>query len=120
MSKEIEGWPDSAPYPYRHVGTFAEPKESEVDCDYVARDKEYAKTAIVDEIGDYAYIMRCPWKLINEQARKIKDLEEHIKWLMNVGGEKLNMACGFDIFFRDMIIEKRKTKAKKLEDKKDE
>lgn len=109
----IEGWPDTDPYPYRHVGIFTEPDEPKVDCDYVARDKEYAKTAIVDEIGDYAYIMRYPWQLINEQAREIKELKEHIKWLKNVGGEHLNQACGYDILFRYMAFDKRKAKAKR-------
>ena len=113
MSENIEGWPDSDPYPFRGLGDWPPVQKEETDCDFVARDKDYAKTAIVEEIGDYAYIMKYPWQLINEQARKIKDLEEHIQWLKNVGGERLNMACGWDIFCRDMVIKQRNVTAKK-------
>ena len=111
MSKEIEGWPDSDPYPFRGLGDWPPVQKEEIDCDFVARDKDYAKTAIVEELGDYAYILQPAWRRINEQTQKIKDLEEHIQWLKNVGGERLNMACGIDIICRDMVIKQRNAKA---------
>lgn len=109
MAKKIKGWPDTDPYPFRNLG---KPLGEDEDCDFVKRDKEYAKTA---EIDDYAYIMAAAWKEMNYLSRKLREAEARIKWLNNVGGENLNLACGFDIFFRDRILEKREI-AKKVED----
>ncbi len=108
MNDNIEGWPLTDPYPYRD--SKWPPSEKMVDCGFVTRDKEYAKTANIEEMGDYAYIMRPVWQLVNEQTQEIKELKDHIQWLKNVGGEHLNMACGVDIICRDMVIKKQREK----------
>jgi len=114
MSEGIEGWPLTDPYPFRGFGIWPPQEKKETDCDFVAHDKEYAKTAIVEEIGDYAYIMKPAWRFINEQAQKIKDLQEHIQWLNNVGGERLSIACGVDIVCREMALAKAKQSGSKI------
>ena len=115
MSENPKGWPDTDPYPYRNVSKDFTAPEELPDCDFVARDKEYAKTAVVEELGDYSYILKLAWQQINELSQEVKDLKDHIQWLNNVGGERLNMACGIDIVCRDMVIAKRKEKAKTAE-----
>lgn len=100
-----EGWPDTDPYPYRN----SLPEEAP-DCGFVVRDKEYAKTANVEEMGDYAYIMQPAWRHINELTQKIKELKDHIQWLKNVGGEDLNMACGVDTLCRGLALKKAEKK----------
>lgn len=104
-TKQIKGWPLNDPYPYRDR-TYSEPP----DCNYVKRDKEYAKTANIDEMGSYKYIMRPAWQYINELSQKVQELEDHIKWLKNIGGENLNFACGVDIMCREMAIKKSQSK----------
>lgn len=107
MSATKKGRPLTDPYPFRSVSTWPPQEKKEADCDYVALDKKYAKTANVEEMGDYTYIMKPAWQHINELTQKNKDLEEHIQWLNNVGGERLNMACGIDIMCRDMVLAKK-------------
>lgn len=102
-NKNPEGWPLTDPYPFR--GLKFPPKEVP-DCDFVTRDKEYAKGVKVEELGDYSYILCRPWQYINELHQKVQDLEEHIQWLINVGGERLNFACGIDIVCRELVIKK--------------
>jgi len=106
--KNPEGWPDTDPYPFRDLKSL---HKEPPDCPFVAADKEYAKEVKVEELGDYAYIMRVAWQNLNELYKKNQQLEDHIKWLNNVGGERLNTACGIDILCRDMVIEKRKKQA---------
>lgn len=109
-NKKIEGWPLTDPYPFRD--SEKPPSTEEVpDCDFVASDKKYAESAKVEEIGDYSYIMKRPWEYINELHQKVQNLKEHIQWLENVGGERLNMACGIDILCRGLAKKKAEEKA---------
>lgn len=111
-----EGWPLTDPYPFRDKDYSAEIP----DCDFVVRDKEYAKTANVEEIGDYPYIMKSVWKYINELYQEVQDLKDHIKWLKNTGGEHLNFACGVDIFCRDLAIKNKRKRSNNAATKKTE
>lgn len=111
MSESPKGWPDTDPYPFRDVPEDFNALKEVADCIYVTCDKKYAKSADLEEPSNYSYTMERHWKHINELTQKIKDLEGHIQWLKNIGGERLNLACGIDIVCRDMVIAKRKDKA---------
>ena len=93
-----EGWPDNDPYPFRKKEVEEAPES-----DFVRRYKNYVETNEF-EAGDLPAI----WRHINELTQKIKELEANIKWLENMGGERLNLACGIDIISRDIVIKSRK------------
>jgi len=112
MSKP-EGWPETDPYPFRDTAKLL--SDDNEDCDFVKNDKEYAKTVTMADFEgfDYAFVMKGAWSQINYLTRKLKKAENHIKWLDNVGGERLSVACGFDIAAREMVKQKREECKKK-------
>lgn len=113
MNENPKGWPLTDPYPFRD-SEWPPSEKKEVDCGFVARDKECAKDVKVEELGDYSYILSPAWRYINELYQKVQDLKEHIQWLNNIGGERLNMACGIDITYRELFLEKQKEKKEKV------
>ena len=107
--KEIKGWPDTDPYPYRNQ-EWPPPDKEKVDCAFVKNDKEAIKIWADDnEDSNYEYHLRLAWGEINSMHEELQQTKDNIKWLENVGGENLNMACGIDIFCRDSIKKKRES-----------
>lgn len=101
--RDIEGWPDTDPYPFRgHDDAWSPSDEEKPDCEFVRLDKEIDDN---DE-PDYKYRLGLAWDKINSLHKELQQAKDHIKWLNNVGGEKLNMACGIDIFCRDWAKKK--------------
>jgi len=111
-TKKIKGWPDTDPYPYRNQDEWPPLDKGESDCGFVKNEKEAVASWVDDnEEPDYKYHLGIAWKKINSMHEELQQAKDNIKWLENVGGEKLNMACGIDIFCRSLILAKKKESA---------
>ena len=99
--KAIEGWPLTDAYPYRNQDKLPACHTEKIDCDFVKQHR----TAIKDEEADeHEYYLDLAWEKINELQEELQEAKIRIKWLENVGGETLKMACGVDIMCREMAM----------------
>ncbi len=104
--KPIEGWPLTDPYPFRGQEAWPPVDTEKVDCEFVRQHK----VSVEKEEGDeYEYYLDLAWAQINVLQEELQQGKNRIKWLENVGGERLQMACGADIMCRMMVADKTKT-----------